>query len=198
MIMLDQNCVRCPALVASRSRIVHGYGDHASPIVFIGEAPGRHGADLTGLPFTGDKSGRILRAILRELGLLADGQPACFLTNVVRCCPPGNRTPRRSEVAHCASWLDAELAALEPRIVVPVGRLALGAVAARWLASDPGPIRAAHARPIAAGAITLVPMLHPSRISHAQVAAFIAAMRPLLEAAGIATMLDREEREEHE
>jgi uracil-DNA glycosylase family 4 len=54
----DQSCARCPALVASRSRIVHGYGDPSARIVFIGEAPGRRGADCTGVPFSGDKSGR--------------------------------------------------------------------------------------------------------------------------------------------
>ena len=48
----DQSCVRCPALVASRRRIVHGYGDPSARIVFIGEAPGRHGADRTGVPFS--------------------------------------------------------------------------------------------------------------------------------------------------
>ena len=69
----DQTCARCPALVASRSQIVHGYGDPSARIVFIGEAPGQHGADRTGVPFSGDKSGRALQRMLIELELSADG-----------------------------------------------------------------------------------------------------------------------------
>src|SRR5690349_16461869 len=60
----DQTCDRCPMLVASRRQIVHGYGDPRSRVVFVGEAPGRHGADRTGTPFSGDKSGRALQRIL--------------------------------------------------------------------------------------------------------------------------------------
>src|SRR4051794_9255778 len=100
--LLDtQTCARCPALMASRSRIVHGYGDPHARIVFIGEAPGRHGADRTGVPFSGDKSGRALQRILIELKLLDAQTPVeapqlrCFVTNAVRCCPPTGR-PRRA------------------------------------------------------------------------------------------------------
>src|SRR5436190_17485017 len=98
-ILDDQSCTRCPALVASRCRIVHGYGDPSARIVFIGEAPGRRGADRTGVPFSGDKSGRALQRMLIELKLMDAQTPAdtpqlrCFVTNVVRCCPPNNRTP---------------------------------------------------------------------------------------------------------
>jgi DNA polymerase len=186
MIVNQQDCMRCPALVASRSRIVHGYGNIDSGIVFIGEAPGRHGADRSGLPFSGDKSGRVLRRMLRELGLLVDRQGVeylgCFLTNVIRCCPPGNRTPLPREVARCADWLDLELVALNPRIVVPVGRIALREIGRRMLPGDPGSIRAAHACALQSTGRTIVPLVHPARISHAQIAAFLATMRVVLAA----------------
>ncbi|HWQ13297.1 MAG TPA: uracil-DNA glycosylase [Roseiflexaceae bacterium] len=182
----DQSCARCPRLVASRRRIVHGCGDLTAGVVFVGEAPGRHGADRTGVPFSGDKSGRTLRRILLALGLAETEDPAdvaglrCFVTNAVRCCPPGNRTPAPAEVAACAPYLARELDLLEPRLIVPVGRVALHAVGLRYLGHDPGAIRPLHATPIHAGARTIVPLVHPARISYAQVAAFIAAMRPLL------------------
>ena len=135
----DQSCARCPALVVSRSRIVHGYGDPSAPIIFIGEAPGHHGADRTGVPFSGDKSGRALQRMLITLGLSADPQPSdrpqlrCFVTNIVRCCPPANRTPTLREQANCAPFLAAELDAIDPQIIVPIGLPALRAVARRYL-----------------------------------------------------------------
>jgi DNA polymerase len=182
----DQLCARCPKLAASRRRIVHGYGDPRAQVVFVGEAPGRHGADRTGLPFSGDKSGRVLQRILIELGLEDEPAPAerprlrCFLTNAVRCCPPSNRTPTASEIAACAPLLDSELSQIAPRVVVPVGRVALHEIGLRYLGRDPGPIRVVHARPLHAAGRVVVPLIHPSRISHAQVAAFIESMRSIL------------------
>jgi uracil-DNA glycosylase len=182
----EQTCTRCPALAAGRSRIVHGYGDPAARVVFVGEAPGRRGADRTGIPFSGDKSGRALQRMLIALGLQDDRAPVerpqlrCFLTNAVRCCPPANRTPAPAEVASCAPFLAHELDTINPQIVVPVGRVALRAVGLRYLSRDPGPIRPLHAVVLRAGAQAIVPLLHPSRISRAQVEAFVAVMRELL------------------
>lgn len=181
-----QPCARCPALVASRQRIVHGYGDAAARIVFVGEAPGRHGADKTGIPFTGDRSGQRLQRMLHALGLADSAAPTesprlrCFVTNVVRCCPPNNRTPVPSEIANCAPWLEAEFAQIDPQIIVPIGRLALTAIAARYLGYDPGPIRPLHATVLPAGNRLIIPMVHPSRISRAQAAAFVETMRSLV------------------
>jgi len=182
----DQTCARCPALAASRSRIVHGYGDPRARVVFVGEAPGRHGADRSGVPFSGDKSGRALQRILIALGLADEEQLVaqlrlhCFITNVVRCCPPANRTPTLREVANCAPFLRMELGAIAPRVIVPVGRVALQAVGLRYLSYDPGPIRSRHAVPLRAGAQVIVPLVHPSRISRAQIESFIAVMRGLV------------------
>jgi uracil-DNA glycosylase len=176
----DQTCARCAELVASRSCIVHGYGDQQARVVFVGEAPGRHGADRSGVPFSGDKSGRTLQKILIRLGLADESQPAshprlrCFLTNVVRCCPPANRTPAPHEVANCAPFLGQELDAIDPRIIVPVGRVALRAIGLRYLGYDPGPIRLVHAVPLRAGERLIVPLIHPARISRRQIESFIA------------------------
>jgi DNA polymerase len=183
----DQTCTRCPALAANRRQIVHGYGDPQARIVFIGEAPGRHGADRTGVPFSGDKSGRALQRLLIALGLSDEREPVasprlrCFVTNVVRCCPPANRTPTPAELTQCAPFLACELDAINPVIVVPVGRLALRAVGLRYLGYDPGPIRQRHATPLHVGARVIVPLVHPARISRAQTTAFIATLRTLLE-----------------
>src|SRR5215207_4429786 len=170
----DQSCARCPALVASRRRIVHGYGDPSARIVFVGEAPGRHGADRTGVPFSGDKSGRVLQRVLIELGLSVEQAPTdrprlrCFVTNVVRCCPPANRTPTPREQMNCAPFLAAELEAIDPQIVVPIGLTALRAVARLYLSEAPSAIRPLHATPIHCTGGVIVPLIHPSRISRAQ------------------------------
>ena len=179
----DQSCARCPALVASRQRIVHGYGDPAARIVFVGEAPGRHGADRTGVPFSGDKSGRTLQRMLIELGLSDDPQPSeqpqlrCFVTNIVRCCPPANRTPTPREQANCAAFLAVELEAIDPQLIVPIGLPALQAVARRYLDQIPRAIRPLHGIPIYTAERIIVPLLHPSRISRAQIETFVAAIR---------------------
>ncbi|HEX5692292.1 MAG TPA: uracil-DNA glycosylase [Roseiflexaceae bacterium] len=182
----DQSCARCSALAASRSRIVHGYGDPQARVIFVGEAPGRHGADRTGTPFSGDKSGRMLQRMLIELGLEEESAPVdrpqlrCFVTNAVRCCPPNNRTPTPTEIANCAPLLAIELDRLVPRVVVPVGRVALREVGLRYLGRDPGAIRLLHAQVLQAGDCAIVPLFHPARISHAQIAAFIETMRGVL------------------
>src|SRR5262245_957095 len=162
-LLADQTCARCPALAASRSRVVHGYGDPAARVVFVGEAPGRHGADRTSIPFSGDRSGRALQRMLIELGLQEDAAPVerprlrCFVTNAVRCCPPANRAPTPPETANCAPFLAHELGAIGPPIVVPIGRVALRAIGLRYLGYDPGPIRLLHASVLPAGARAIVP-----------------------------------------
>jgi uracil-DNA glycosylase family 4 len=183
----DQTCARCPALVANRCRIVHGYGDPSARIVFIGEAPGQHGADRIGVPFSGDKSGRALQRMLIELGMSEDQQPSdqpqlcCFVTNIVRCCPPANRTPTLREQASCAPFLAAELDAIDPQVIVPIGLPALQAVARRYLSEIPAAIRPLHAIPIYSAGRIIVPLIHPSRISRAQIEAFVAALRQVMQ-----------------
>jgi DNA polymerase len=125
--------------------------------------------------------------MLCALGLMTDMAPneqphlRCFITNVVRCCPPNNRTPTPVEVDNCASFLVHELDSIDPRIIVPVGRLALHAVGMRYLRRDSGAIRNAHAIPIVAGARVIVPLVHPARISNAQIEQFLMVMREVLQ-----------------
>ena len=183
----NQSCVRCTELVANRRQIVHGYGDPSARIMFIGEAPGKHGADQTGIPFTQDRSGARLQRMLIALGLMTENQPTahprwrCFVTNTVRCCPPENRTPTLTEQTNCLPFLIDELTQIDPYLIIPIGRLALRAVAEYYLETDPGPIRAAHAISLRADSRVIVPMVHPARISNAQIEAFIAVMHDLLD-----------------
>lgn len=157
--------------------------------MFIGEAPGYLGADRTGVPFTSDRSGRRLQALLIALGLSLESSPAVkrprlkgvYLTNVVRCNPPGNRNPTAVEIANCASYLNQELAQIDPQIVVTLGNFA-----ARWAFQSllkcrpPAGIRALHAQTWPAGAVTLLCLVHPARASKEQMAQAEAALRDLL------------------
>ncbi|CCG05074.1 Uracil-DNA glycosylase, family 4 [Blastococcus saxobsidens DD2] len=117
-------CLACPELAAARRNVVVGDIPVAGrPLVaLVGEAPGAT-EDETGRPFVG-KSGALLDQLLAEAGL--DRGRAAVL-NVVKCRPPGNRTPRADEVGRCSGWLRRQLQLLDPPAVI-----ALGLSAAKW------------------------------------------------------------------
>jgi len=112
------DCERCPALVDSRSRIVNGVGPADADLLFVGEAPGER-EDERGEPFVG-RSGDVLDEGLRNAGL---ARTDVRVTNCVRCRPPDNRDPRMSELEGCREHLQAELAAVDPALVVALGKV---------------------------------------------------------------------------
>lgn len=190
---LAEGCTRCPALVANRSCIVHGYGLNGGEaplrILFAGEAPGYRGGDRTGVPFTRDRSGVRLQRALIELGLSDETDPhhhrprlRCFVTNVVRCNPPSNRTPRRAEIDHCLPYLWQEIERVRPHIVVPIGNVAARALFPRLVGRPAPPITRAHARVVGTAPLVL-PMRHPARISNADMDRFVTVLGDLLAAA---------------
>src|SRR5437773_11808396 len=93
-------CRLCPSMPPERRR-VPGHGPAEAILALVGEAPGRFGADRTGVPFSGDRSGRFLRELIAELGL--DAERDTYFTNVVKCNPRdergNNRPPTRAEAA---------------------------------------------------------------------------------------------------
>ncbi len=113
-----RSCTRCP-LHAGRTQTVFGVGSRTASWFFVGEAPGAE-EDRQGEPFVG-RAGRLLDAMLRALGL--DRQEV-FIANVLKCRPPGNRDPEPSEIASCLPFLRAQIAAVQPRILVALGRFA--------------------------------------------------------------------------
>jgi uracil-DNA glycosylase family 4 len=151
-------CARCPALVKSRSRVVPGAGEVPADVAFVGLAPGRFGGDRTGIPFSGDRSGDLLRRMIKRATLRR-----VFITNVVRCNPRDiwgrNRDPDAREIANCRSHLDAELALAQPRLVVALGRIAW-----RELAGRAAPFSPVDASPLRIGDRWLFPMYHPAYV----------------------------------
>ena len=187
-IRVAEGCTRCPALVANRQCIVHGYGPPGAQVVFVGEAPGYKGGDRTGVPFTRDRSGVRLQRVLISLGLSRETDPRverprlrCFVTNVVRCNPPSNRTPRRGEIDNCLPHLQQELACLRPRIVVPIGNVAARSVFPLLVGRPALPITQLHARVFRGEQVIVVPLRHTARISNRDLADFMTVMRALLQ-----------------
>lgn len=144
------DCRRCPRLVAYREQIardkrrayrdceywgrpVPGFGDPSARVLILGLAPGAHGSNRTGRPFTGDASGGFMYPVLHATGFAnqpnATGRDDglrlqnAYITAVVRCAPPKNK-PTPEELANCAAFLDREIACLRGvRVVVALGRI---------------------------------------------------------------------------
>jgi DNA polymerase len=116
-------CNNC-GLCKSRTRTVFGTGDPKACWMVVGEAPGEQ-EDLQGLPFVGP-SGQLLDQMLRALGLSRDaaGDQGVFICNVLKCRPPANRNPTPEEVALCEPYLRQQVAAVQPRIILALGRFA--------------------------------------------------------------------------
>lgn len=112
-------CTACP-LAPGRTQVVFSRGDPTSDLMFVGEAPGRD-EDLAGEPFVG-RSGKLLdRLLFEELGR---DRSDCYVCNVVKCHPPGNRDPLPNEVETCRHFLDDQVELISPRVIVTLGNFA--------------------------------------------------------------------------
>jgi len=125
-----RECTKCP-LCSGREMEVPGEGDPNSKLFFIGEAPGVE-EDKQGRPFVG-KSGSLLSDLIRHIGL---GRGLVFITNVVKCHPPGNRLPEMDEVNACLPYLREQISAVKPKIVVLLGNVALFSILKRTHVSE--------------------------------------------------------------
>jgi len=110
-------CTRCP-LCESRNRIVFGDGNPEAALMFIGEGPGQE-EDRRAIPFVG-RAGELLTQMI-ERGLEIP-RSEVYICNIVKCRPPGNRTPQPNEVASCKPFLDGQIDAVKPRTIVALGR----------------------------------------------------------------------------
>jgi uracil-DNA glycosylase len=133
------------------TNLVPGEGDPDAEVMIVGEAPGAS-EDEQGRPFVG-RAGKLLDELLAEAGLERE---QVYITNVVKARPPGNRDPRKDEVAHHMPWLEVQLALIQPRLVVPLGRHALAHF------SDAATISEVHGTEITERGRTLFPLYHPA------------------------------------
>jgi DNA polymerase len=120
------DCRRCP-LCEGRSTIVFGDGNPDADILFIGEGPGAE-EDKRGLPFVGRAGELLTRMIERGMGV---PRSSVYICNIVKCRPPGNREPLANEIAACRPFLDAQIDAVAPKVIVSLGRPATGVLLGR-------------------------------------------------------------------
>jgi DNA polymerase len=145
-----RECRACPLWKTAR-QAVPGEGSAESGLLFLGEAPGFH-EDQQGRPFVG-AAGHLLDELLAGIGL---DRTRVFITNVVRHRPPDNRDPLPDEITACDVWSRRHLEALMPRVVVTLGRFAMG----RFLPGES--ISRIHGKPRVVGDVTVFPMFHPA------------------------------------
>ncbi len=145
-----RGCVRC-ALSQTRTQAVPGEGPADAEILFIGEGPGLN-EDRTGRPFVG-AAGQFLDELLAQAGLQ---RSAVFITNVVKCRPPENRDPEPGEIAACAGYLDRQIALLQPKLIVTLGRFSM----AKYFPGES--ISRIHGKLRNVGGQLVLPMFHPA------------------------------------
>lgn len=136
-----------------RTQVVFGVGDPDADLMFVGEAPGAD-EDRLGEPFVG-RSGKLLdRLVEEELGFTREH---CYIANIVKCRPPGNRDPLPAEIAACRPWLERQIELIAPKVVVTLGRFA-----AQLLLETKTPISQLRGFTYPFGRAVLVPTLHPA------------------------------------
>ena len=187
-------CIKCPRLVEYREQVgrekrrayreheywarpVPGFGDPKAHVLILGLAPGAHGSNRTGRPFTGDRSGLFMYPILYKVGFASQPNATdrndglrlidCYITAAVRCAPPDNK-PLPSELANCAPYLDREVAILKSvKVVVALGKIAFDSYLSYLrrnsiISSRSGYLFGHRAEYQMANGITLLASYHPS------------------------------------
>jgi DNA polymerase len=145
------DCQRCK-LCRSRTRIVYGTGSPQARLMFIGEGPG-HEEDRAGEPFVG-AAGQLLTRIIAAIKL---GREDVYITNVVKCRPPGNRQPEPDEIATCLPFLRRQVAVIRPALIC-----LLGSCAAQSLLDTTEPISRLRGRFFEFQGIRVLPTFHPA------------------------------------
>jgi DNA polymerase len=144
-------CTLCP-LSQTRKLAVPGEGDYSARLMFVGEGPGAD-EDAQGRPFVG-KAGQLLTRIISAMNYRRQD---VYITNVVKCRPPQNRVPLRGEIEKCRPYLDAQIEAIAPRVIVSLGK-----VATEFFHPSPAGMSNLRGNFIEYGKILVMPTFHPS------------------------------------
>ena len=146
-----RSCTLCP-LAETRTNAVPGEGPVSARILIIGEAPGRN-EDSKGVPFVG-RAGNILDDLLEGIGVARD---EVFITNIVKCRPPGNRDPLPGEIDSCQPYLVRQLEIIRPKVICTLGRFA-----AQCLLNTKAPLSRLRGKLSDYNGIPLIPTYHPA------------------------------------
>ena len=146
------SCTQCP-LHETRTNVVFGEGDPSATILFVGEGPGEV-EDRTGRPFVGP-AGQKLDEVLASVKIARE---SIYITNIVKCRPPGNRVPSKPEMEVCFPYLEAQIALIQPALIITLGN-----TSTQWLLPETPGITKSHGTFYTwRGRILLYPMFHPS------------------------------------
>ena len=148
------DCTRC-RLSEGRTKIVFGDGNPEADLMFVGEGPGEQ-EDLQGVPFVGRAGELLTRMIEAGLGI---ERRSVYICNIVKCRPPGNRNPAPDEVATCRAFLDGQIDAVQPRVIVTLGKPAASLLLGREVA-----ITRIRGQWHEYRGIPLMPTLHPAYV----------------------------------
>jgi uracil-DNA glycosylase family 4 len=154
-------CTRCPAMCERTAVLGELNGPVTARIMFIGEAPGRKGADRTHVPFSGDQSGQNFDRFLASIGL---GREQIFITSAALCNPRtesgANRKPRKTELTNCSDFLHRTMEIVDPAVIVTLGSVALDAI--KSISPHNLTLKESAAKIHAWAGRVLVPIYHPS------------------------------------
>ena len=148
-----QNCTRC-GLCERRNHVVFGVGNRNADIMFIGEGPGEK-EDLKGEPFVG-AAGLLLDEMLSIIDI---DRTNCYIANIVKCRPPGNRDPLETEQDACIDYLRNQVALIKPKIIVCLGR-----IAAKKIIRDDYRITKEHGQWMEKNGVWMTAFYHPSAL----------------------------------
>jgi uracil-DNA glycosylase family 4 len=148
-------CTKCP-LAENRANVVFGSGNADAELMFVGEAPGAE-EDRQGLPFVG-RAGALLTELLEEVGM---SRGEVWITNVLRCRPPGNRDPQPIEIESCQPYTHRQVELIEPRVIATLGNFATKLLTGSRVGISR--VRGTpQLREIVGRAVFLMPLFHPA------------------------------------
>jgi uracil-DNA glycosylase len=170
------DCTKC-GLCSTRTQVVFGTGPSSTPLMFVGEAPGED-EDRKGEPFVG-RAGQLLTSTLKKFGI---ERSQVFIANILKCRPPGNRTPAPDEMAACMPWLQRQIATLQPKVICGLGNIAVQTL----LVTKTG-ITKLRGRMTQAQGVPFFPTFHPAYIlrNMNDLPLFEADIRQVLQIAGL-------------
>ena len=155
------NCRKC-GLYRTRTNPVVGEGNPKAKIMFVGEAPGFY-EDRTGRPFCG-AAGRVLDELLESIGIKRED---VYISNLLKCRPPGNRDPQKEEISACSPYLERQIEIIKPKIICPLGRYSMRFLMEKYgLKDEVEPISRIHGKVFELSSlfqeIKIIPLYHPA------------------------------------
>ena len=148
-------CTKCQ-LCRYRKNTVPGEGNVETDVMFIGEGPG-YWEDVKGRPFVG-QAGKLLDSLLKSIGI---SREKVYITNIVKCRPPGNRDPQGEEIDQCRRYLIKQIEIIEPKVICTLGRFAFRVISERSRS-----ISFQHGIPFKKENFTVFPLYHPAAALH--------------------------------